>query len=129
MRDHDSRIVDDGRLGRGDAGTVGLVPARGEGAHPPAVHPGVLLLDQAGWHTTTKLTVPANITLVPLPARSPELNPVETIWQFMRDNWLGNRIFKSYADILDHCCYAWNTLIDRPWHIMSIGLRAWAHEF
>jgi hypothetical protein len=97
-----------------------------------AVAPGahaVLLLDQAGWHTTKKLTVPANITLVPLPARSPELNPVETIWQFMRDNWLGNRIFTSYADILDHCCYAWNTLIDRPWHIMSIGLRAWAHGF
>ena len=97
-----------------------------------AVAPGahaVLLLDQAGWHTTKKLAVPANITLVPLPARSPELNPVENLWQFMRDNWLGNRVFKSYADILDHCCHAWNTLIDRPWRIMSIGLRAWAYEF
>ena len=57
-----------------------------------------------------------------------ELNPVENIWQYMRDNWLSNRIFKSYDDIVDHCCYAWNTLVDRPWQIMSIGLRQWAHE-
>ena len=48
--------------------------------------------------------VPDNITLMPLPPKCPELNPVENIWQFMRDNWLSNRIFKSYDDILDHCC-------------------------
>jgi hypothetical protein len=40
----------------------------------------------------------------------------------MRDNWLSNRIFKSHEDILDHCCFAWNKLIDMPWKIMSIGL-------
>ena len=57
---------------------------------------------------------PDNITLVPLPPKCPELNPVENVWQFMRDNWLSNRIFKSYDDILDHCCYAWNKLIDKP---------------
>ena len=96
-----------------------------------AVAPGahaVLLLDQAGWHTTSKLAIPENITLMPLPPRSPELNPVENVWQFLRDNWLGNRIFKSYEAILDHCCDAWNRLIDQPWRIMSIGLRQWAHE-
>lgn len=43
----------------------------------------------------------------------------------MRDNWLGNRTFASHDAILDHGCDAWNRLIDRPWHIMSIGLRAW----
>jgi hypothetical protein len=45
---------------------------------------------------------------------------------------LGQRhadVFKSYDDIVDHCCYAWNTLVDRPWKIMSIGLRQWAHRF
>lgn len=68
-----------------------------------------------------------HITVLPLPPRSPELNPVENIWQFMRDNWLANRVFKSYADIVDHCCFAWNTLISQPWKIMSIGLRDWAH--
>jgi hypothetical protein len=47
----------------------------------------------------------------------------------MRDNGLGNRVFTSYADILDHCCHAWNPLIDQSARIMSIGLRAWAHGF
>ena len=94
----------------------------------PGAH-AVLLLDQAGWHTTRKLPVPSNITLLPLPARSPELNPVENLWQFLRDNWLGNRIFQSYDDILHHCCDAWKKLIAQPWRIMSIGLRRWAHGF
>ena len=96
-----------------------------------AVAPGahaVVLLDQAGWHTSTKLAPPDNITLLPLPAKCPELNPAENVWQFMRDNWLSNRVFDSYADILDHCCFAWNSLVDRPWRITSIGLRDWAHR-
>jgi len=96
-----------------------------------AIAPGahaVLLLDQAGWHLSAGLVIPANITLLPLPAKCPELNPVENVWQFMRDNWLSNRIFKSYDDILDHCCFAWNRLTDQPWRIMSLGLRTWAHR-
>ena len=83
----------------------------------------------AGWHMLNRLIVPPNITIFPLPPKCPELNPVENIWQYMRDNWLSNRVFKSYDDILDHCCHAWNTLIDMPWKIMSIGLRDWAHGF
>jgi transposase len=88
-----------------------------------------LLLDQAGWHLTPQLVVPTNISIVPLPAKCPELNPQENVWQFMRDNWLSNRVFKSYDDLVDHCCTAWNNLIDQPWRIMSIGLRDWAHGF
>ncbi len=88
----------------------------------------IVIVDQAGWHFSKALEIPDNITLLPLPARSPELNPVENVWQFMRDNWLSNRIFKSYNDIVDHCCFAWNQLIDQPWRIMSIGLRDWAHQ-
>ena len=94
----------------------------------PNAH-AVVLMDQAGWHTTGKLDVPANISIVALPPKCPELNPVENIWQFMRDNWLSNRIFKSYDDIVDHCCFAWNKLVEQPWRIMSIGLRQWAHGF
>ncbi len=78
----------------------------------PGAH-AVLLLDQAGWHLSDKLDIPANITLVPLPPKSPELNPVENIWQFMRDNWLSNRVFRSYDDIIENCCYAWN-ICSRP---------------
>jgi transposase len=89
----------------------------------------VLLVDQAGWHLSTRLTVPPNITIIALPPKCPELNPVENVWQFMRDNWLSNRIFKSYDDLVDHCCEAWNKLIDQPWRIMSIGLCQWAHGF
>jgi hypothetical protein len=89
----------------------------------------VMLLDQAGWHTANALEIPDNITLMPLPPRSPELNPTENIWQFMRENWLSNRVFRSYEDILDHCCAAWNRLVDQPWTIMAIGLRDWAYGF
>jgi len=97
-----------------------------------AVAPGahaVLLLDQAGWHMSAKLAVPHNITIMPLPAKAPELNPVENLWQFIRDNWLSNRTFQSYDDILDHACAAWNRIVDQPWRIMTIGMRDWAHRF
>lgn len=87
----------------------------------------VLLVDQAGWHTSSTLVVPANISIVLLPPRSPELNPTENVWQFMRENWLSNRVFPSFDDILDHCSDAWNKLVDQPWRIMSLGLRQWAH--
>src|SRR5262249_5018371 len=78
----------------------------------PAAH-AVLLVDQAGWHMSKRLVVPANITSIALPPKCPELNPVENVWQFMRDNWLSNRIFKSYDDLVDHCCEAWNKLVDQ----------------
>lgn len=87
------------------------------------------MLDQAGWHLSDKLVIPANITLLPLPPKCPELNPVENVWQYLRENWLSNRIFRSHRDILDHCCHAWNRLTAQPWTIMSIGLREWAHRF
>ena len=83
----------------------------------------MLIIVRAAWQTTGKLTVPPNITLLLLPQRAPELNPVENIWLFMRDNWLSNRIFKSYDEIVAKCCEAWNKLIDQPWKIMSIGRR------
>jgi transposase len=94
----------------------------------PDAH-AVLLLDQAGWHLAGALVVPENITLLPLPPRSPELNPVENVWQFLRDNWLSNRVFEGYDDIVAHCCAAWNDLIDQPWRIRSIGRRQWAEGF
>ncbi len=95
-----------------------------------AVAPGahaLVLLDQAGWHVSKKLPIPDNITLLPLPPKSPELNPVDPSTgsghrRFMR----GNRVFESYDDI--HCCFAWNKLIDMPWKIISIGTRDWAYR-
>jgi transposase len=89
----------------------------------------ILIMDQAGWHMSNHLVVPENITILPLPPKSPELNPVENLWHFMRENWLSNRVFKSYDDIVDHCCDAWRKLENQPWRIMSIGRREWANGF
>jgi hypothetical protein len=92
-----------------------------KGAH------AVLLLDRAGWHTTTKLHMPKNITPIFLPSRAPELNPVENIWQYLRGNWLSNRVFDTYDAIIDAACEAWRKLIAEPQTITSIGMRDWAH--
>jgi transposase len=92
-----------------------------EGAH------AVLLLDRAGWHTTGKLVVPENITPIFLPSRAPELNPVENIWQYLRQNWLSNTVFENYDAIVDAACNAWRKLIAQPERITSIGMRHWAH--
>lgn len=89
----------------------------------------VVVLDQAGWHTSNRLDSPGNITLVPLPPRSPELNPAENLWHYMRENWISNRVFKSNDQIVDTRCRAWNRLTDQPWTIMSIRMRDWAHRF
>ena len=93
------------------------------------VNPGahaVILLDQAGWHTTSKLASPDNITLLPLPPKSPELNPVENLWQFLRKTYLSNRHFETYDEIVHAACKAWNRIVDQPERIKSIGKRAWA---
>ena len=85
----------------------------------------VLLLDRAGWHTTRALAVPKNITRILLPSRAPELNPVENVWQYLRQNWLSNRVFDTYEDIIDAACDAWRKLIAQPATITSIGTREW----
>ena len=92
-----------------------------KGAH------AVLLLDRAGWHIAADLRWPKNITPILLPSRSPELNPVEQVWQYLRDNFLSNRVFETYDDIIDAACAAWSRLIALPATITSIGMRDWAH--
>jgi len=87
----------------------------------------VVLMDRAGWHSTGKLIVPKNLTIILLPSKSPELNPVENIWQYLRSNHLSNRVFTDYKAIVDAACDAWNALIDKPNVINSIGMRDWAH--
>jgi len=96
------------------------------------VSPGrhaVLLFDQAGWHLSGEVTVPSNMTLLPLPAKCPELNVMENVWQFRRDNWVSNRVFLSYDHNVAHCSRAWNQFIDQPLRNMAIRLRGWAHRF
>jgi hypothetical protein len=54
-----------------------------------------------------------------------DLNPVENIWQFLRQNFLSNRVYDSYDAIVDASCAAWNALIDLPQRIQSITQRSW----
>jgi hypothetical protein len=91
-----------------------------EGAH------GLVILDQAGWHTTGKLNIPGNLSLVPLPPASPELNAQENIWQYLRQTYLSNRVFETYAAILDACQDAWRRLMSETGRIASIATRKWA---
>jgi len=91
----------------------------------PGAH-ALLVLDQAAWHTTDKLCLPANLSLLPLPPKSPELNPTENVWQFLRQNKLSNLIFDDYDAIVTAACDAWNSLIADPDRITSIATRSWA---
>ena len=87
----------------------------------------VVLMDRAGWHSTGKLKIPKNLTIILLPPKSPELNPVENIWQYLRANYLSNRVFENYEAIVEAACEAWNKLNSQPQTITSIGMRDWAN--
>jgi len=92
-----------------------------EGAH------AVLICDGAGWHQTGgRLKLPGNITLLALPPYSPELNPMENVWQYLRANKLCGLVWDSYEAIVDACQEAWNFLIEDKEQIKSIGIRQWA---
>lgn len=86
----------------------------------------VLLMDGAGWHISADLEVPDNITPLILPPYAPELNPVENVWQYLRQNKLAIRVFPNYEHIVDACCEAWLDFIDTPDKIVSITQRDWA---
>jgi hypothetical protein len=80
----------------------------------------------AGWHDSQALAIPDNITLLALPPYSPELNPVERIWHYLRSHWLANSVFRSLADIMDACEMAWNRFAADPGLIRSLCAVAWA---
>lgn len=94
--------------------------------HVPPDRHAVVILDQAGWHGAKALQVPDSMTLLPLPPYSPELNPVENLWQFLKHNFLNSRVFDSYDAIVAACCDAWNRLRAIPGQIGSITTRDWA---
>jgi transposase len=87
---------------------------------------GVVVIDGAGYHKPEALELPANLSILTLPPYSPELNPVENIWQYLRQNFLANRVFADYDAIVDACCNAWNALVNLPHQLASITQRSWA---
>ncbi len=84
-----------------------------------------MMYDRASWHTTEALNIPKNIKLCPLPPYSPELNPMEQVWQQLRRIKLSNINFSSYDDILDACCEAWNCFADFDGNIQNLCTRSW----
>ena len=94
-------------------------------AIPAGSHAG-LVLDRAGWHVSEELSVPANLTLIPLPAYSPELNPVERVWEYLRDRWLSHRVLAGgYEAVVDAACAAWNALLAEPGRLRSLTNFTW----
>ena len=93
----------------------------------PGAH-GVVLMDGAGWHVSGDLVVPANLTLLALPPYSPELNAIEKLWQFMRDNLLSHRLFADLDAIFDAGCRAWNQILAEPGRIRSTCASQWATQ-
>ena len=83
----------------------------------------ILVLDRAGWHVAKALEVPANMTLLYLPPYSPELNPVERLWAYLRSHYLSNRVYQDYDDLFDASGQAWNQLT--PEHLCSICHTEW----
>ena len=84
-----------------------------------------MILDQAGWHGSNALAVPANITLVPLPSYSPELNPVERVWLYLKERFLSHRLLADYDAIVEAACAAWNRLLAEAGRIKSLCSYPW----
>jgi len=93
-----------------------------KGAH------AVVVCDVAGWHQRGKqLQTPDNITLLSLPPYTPELNPMENVWDYLRQNKLCATVWNTYDDIVEACKAAWHFLINDPDRIRSIGLQDWVY--
>jgi transposase len=90
---------------------------------PSNVH-AVIIMDRAPWHKS--VTIPSNISIIYLPPYSPELNPVEQVWDYLRSNYLSNRAYSTLDDVFEACCSAWNFFVNQPSLINSIGMRTWA---
>lgn len=91
---------------------------------PERTH-AVLVLDQAGWHTSRRLDVPVNLTLASLPPYSPELNPVEKLWQYLRERFFSHRVLPSLDAVIDAACDAWSRLVAEPGRVRSLTAFPW----
>ena len=84
-----------------------------------------LILDGAGWHSGKTLRVPSNITFVPLPPYSPELNPVERVWLYLKQRFLSMRLLNDYQAIVAAAARAWRRLCRQTGRIASLTSYPW----
>lgn len=91
--------------------------------HPQALI--VMVIDGAGWHRSDKLKAPANIFLLKLPPYAPELNPIEHVWDELREKFFHNRVFNSLDALEDHLELALKTLENSANTVNSIVSWLW----
>lgn len=85
----------------------------------------VMIMDQAGWHKAKRLKIPANIVLSWLPPYSPELNPVEHLWDEIREKWFHNRVFKSLEAVETELVQALKYFLRSPTKLKSLTCFSW----
>jgi len=84
--------------------------------------------DQAGWHGAKDLRVPDNVILLKLPPYSPELNPIERVWLYLKERFLSHRLHDDYDAIVDAACNAWNRLTAEAGRITSLCSYPWLEK-
>ena len=87
-----------------------------------------LVLDGAGWHTSKGLNIPANISLVSLPPYSPELNPMELAWLFIKSHYLSNRIYADHESLYAAGIDGWNRFTADLDQVRSVCHAAWSQS-
>jgi transposase len=88
----------------------------------------ILVLDQAGWHKSKALNIPSNITIVTLPAYSPELNPIELLWLYLKSHYLSNRVYPDIDALYQAATDAWNETTSKPELIRSLCNDSWIQK-
>lgn len=88
----------------------------------------VMVLDGAGWHGSKGLVVPPNLTLLPLPPYSPECNPVERLWLYLRERFFSCQVWLDQDAIVQACCDAWNLIANDLERLKSLTLYPWIKE-
>jgi len=91
----------------------------------PSGKHAVVIMDQASWHQQHLDNAFDNLTIIHIPPYSPELNPIEQVWSWLRQNELANRCFSGYEDIVNSCSDAWNIFCEDKNRVMSLCFRNW----
>lgn len=80
----------------------------------------IMLVDQAGWHTSKKLKIPENIRLLPQPPHSPELNPTEHVWDDLREKEIANHAFAGLDGVEEKLCEGFQRMESNPQYLRSL---------
>ncbi|HDY7777641.1 hypothetical protein D8T45_24280 [Vibrio vulnificus] len=85
----------------------------------------VVIMDDAGWHTNDIAEPFDNVSIIKLPPYSPELNPIEQVWSWLRQHSLANQSFADYEDIVSKVCRAWNSFLECSARVRQMCSRSW----